>query len=227
MTTRIVELRRGILKKNDELAAGLRARFTSSGVLVLNLVSSPGTGKTTLLERTLRELRARGSRVAALVGDLETDNDARRLASSGAPVRQINTHGICHLDAEMVGRHIDEWQSVDLGALDYLFIENVGNLVCPTSYDLGERIRVVLLSVTEGEDKPLKYPGLFNSADAAVVTKIDIAEPCGFDRELAIRNINEVRPGIRIFQTSARTGQGMEQWLDYLAGQRTPAAELS
>lgn len=227
MTTRIVELRRGVLKKNDELAASLRTRFTSSGVLVLNLVSSPGTGKTTLLERTLRELRARGSRVAALVGDLETDNDARRLASSGAPVRQINTHGICHLDAEMIGKHIDEWQAVDLSALDYLFIENVGNLVCPSSYDLGERIRVVLLSVTEGEDKPLKYPGLFNSADAAIVTKIDIAEPCGFNRELAIRNINEVRPGIRIFETSARTGQGMDEWLNYLAAQRTPAGDLS
>jgi hydrogenase nickel incorporation protein HypB len=226
MTTRIVELRRGILKKNDELANGLRRRFTSSGVLVLNLVSSPGTGKTTFLERTLRELRARGSRVAALVGDLETDNDARRLASSGAPVRQINTHGICHLDAEMVGKHIDEWQALDLSALDYLFIENVGNLVCPSSYDLGERIRVVLLSVTEGEDKPLKYPGLFNSADVAIVTKMDIAEPCGFDRELAMRNIQEIRPGIRIFETSARTGQDMDNWLDYLAVQRRPVAEL-
>lgn len=223
MTTRIVELRRGILKKNDELAAGLRARFTSSGVLVLNLVSSPGTGKTTLLERTLRELSARGARVAALVGDLETDNDARRLASSGAPVRQINTHGICHLDAEMVGKHIDEWQTLDLAALDYLFIENVGNLVCPSSYDLGERIRVVLLSVTEGEDKPLKYPGLFNSADAAIITKIDLAEACDFNREQAIRNINEIRPGIRIFETSARTGQGMDEWLGYLATQREPA----
>jgi hydrogenase nickel incorporation protein HypB len=227
MTTRIVELRRGILKKNDELAAGLRSRFTSSGVLVLNLVSSPGTGKTTLLERTLRELRDRGARVAALVGDLETDNDARRLASSGAPVRQINTHGICHLDAEMVGKHLDDWTAASLDALDYLFIENVGNLVCPSSYDLGEAIRVVLLSVTEGEDKPLKYPGLFNSADAAVVTKIDIAEPCGFNRDLAIQNINQVRPGIRIFETSARSGQGMTDWLDYLASQTRPATNLS
>ncbi len=227
MTTRIVELRRGILKKNDELAAGLRTRFNSCGLLVLNLVSSPGTGKTALLERTLRELRTRGAGVAALVGDLETDNDARRLAASGAPVRQINTHGICHLDAEMVGKHIGEWNTLDLANLDYLFIENVGNLVCPSSYDLGERIRVVLLSVTEGEDKPLKYPGLFNSADAAIVTKIDIAEPCGFNRELAINNINQIRPGIRIFETSARTGQGMEDWLDYLADQRQPAASLS
>jgi hydrogenase nickel incorporation protein HypB len=217
MTTRIVELRRGILKKNDELAAGLRNRYTAAGVLVLNLVSSPGTGKTAFLERTLRELKARGARVAALVGDLETDNDARRLASSGAPVRQINTHGICHLDAEMIGSHLEGWE---LGDLDYLFIENVGNLVCPSSYDLGEKIRVALLSVTEGEDKPLKYPTMFNSADAAVITKMDIAEPCGFDRAEALKNINQIRPGIRIFETSSKTGAGMGAWLDYLAEER-------
>jgi len=217
MTTRIVELRQGILKKNDELARGLREQFSAAGVLVLNLVSSPGTGKTAFLERTLRELKTGGARVAALVGDLETDNDARRLAASGAPVRQINTHGICHLEAEMVGRHLEGWE---LGALDYLFIENVGNLVCPSSYDLGERVRVALLSVTEGEDKPLKYPTLFNSADAAVITKMDIAEPCGFDREAALKNINAIRPGIRIFETSAKTGTGMEAWLDYLAEEK-------
>ncbi len=218
--TRIVELRQGILKKNDELARGLRARYGAAGVLVLNLVSSPGTGKTAFLERTLRELLAQGRRAAALVGDLETDNDARRLAASGAPVRQINTHGICHLDAEMIDRHLTGWEGVDLAGLDYLFIENVGNLVCPSSYDLGERIRVALLSVTEGEDKPLKYPTLFNSADAAVITKIDIAEPCAFDRDLALKNINEIRPGIRIFETSAKTGAGMDEWLEYLADQR-------
>lgn len=230
MTTRIVELRQGILKKNDELARALRQNFRSAGVLVLNLVSSPGTGKTAFLERTLRELLARGGRAAALVGDLETDNDARRLAASGAPVRQINTHGICHLDAEMIERHLTGWEVrasqqvsesasqrlVLLSELDYLFIENVGNLVCPSSYDLGEKIRVALLSVTEGEDKPLKYPTLFNSADAAVITKMDIAEPCGFDRELALKNINEIRPGIRIFETSSKTGAGMEEWLGYL-----------
>jgi len=217
MTTRIVELRRGILKKIDELAAGLRERYTAGGVLVLNLVSSPGTGKTAFLERTLRELKGRGARVAALVGDLETDNDAKRLAASGAPVRQINTHGICHLDAEMISKHLDGWE---LANLDYLFIENVGNLVCPSSYDLGEKIRVALLSVTEGEDKPLKYPTLFNSADAAVITKMDIAEPCGFDRELALKNINEIRPGMRIFETSAKTGVGMGEWLAYLEEER-------
>jgi len=220
MTTRIVELRQGILKKNDELARGLRGRFESAGVLVLNLVSSPGTGKTAFLERTLRELRERGSKVAALVGDLETDNDARRLAASGAPVRQINTHGICHLEAEMVSKHLEEWPGVDIEALDYLFIENVGNLVCPSSYDLGERIRVALLSVTEGEDKPLKYPTLFNSADAAVITKMDIAQAVGFDREAAVRNIREIRANIRIFETSARSGEGMGEWLDWLAEAR-------
>jgi len=191
---------------------------------VLNLVSSPGTGKTAFLELTLRRLTQAGAKAAALVGDLETDNDARRLAASGAPVRQINTHGICHLDAEMIAKHLDDWASaengVQLEALDYLFIENVGNLVCPSSYDLGEKIRVALLSVTEGEDKPLKYPTLFNSADAAAITKIDIAEPCGFDRELALHNLNEIRPGIRIFETSAKTGAGIDTWLEYLAEQR-------
>ena len=225
MTTRIVELRQGILKKNDELARELRGRFATAGVLVLNLVSSPGTGKTMFLERTLQELLAQGSRAAAVVGDLETDNDARRLAASGAPVRQINTHGICHLEAEMVGKHLEGWQ---LAELDYLFIENVGNLVCPSSYDLGEKIRVALLSVTEGEDKPLKYPTLFNSADAAVITKIDLAEPCGFDREAALHNIREIRPGIRIFETSAKTGAGMAEWLGYLRSQLSASSsELS
>jgi hydrogenase nickel incorporation protein HypB len=213
MTTRIVELRQGILKKNDELARGLRQRFTSAGVLVLNLVSSPGTGKTAFLERTLRDLKEDGANVAALVGDLETDNDARRLAASGAPVRQINTHGICHLEAEMVSKHLEGW---DLAGLDYLFIENVGNLVCPSSYDLGEAVRVALLSVTEGEDKPLKYPTLFNSADAAVITKVDLAGPCEFDREAALKNIRAIRPGIRVFETSAKTGAGMVEWLEYL-----------
>ena len=217
MTTRIVELRQGILKKNDELARGLRSQFEAVGVLVLNLVSSPGTGKTEFLQRTLRELVESGATAAALVGDLETDNDARRLAASGAPVRQINTHGICHLEAEMITKHLDGWNLADL---DYLFIENVGNLVCPPSYDLGEKIRVALLSVTEGEDKPLKYPTLYNSADVAVITKIDIADAVGFDRTAALKNIKEIRPKIRIFETSAKTGVGMAEWLAYLAESR-------
>lgn len=220
MTTRIVELRRGILKKNDELAAVLRERYEKAGVFVLNLVSSPGTGKTAFLERTLKALKQEGAQAAALVGDLETDNDARRLSASGVPVRQINTHGGCHLDAEMVGRHLDEWSSINLAGLDYLFIENVGNLVCPSSYDLGERVRVALLSVTEGEDKPLKYPTMFNSADVAVLTKMDLAEACEFNRELALHNIREIRPDIRIFELSSKTGAGFEPWLKYLAEER-------
>lgn len=217
MTTRIVELRKGILKKNDELAAGLRARFEDAGLLALNLVSSPGTGKTAFLERTLRQLRLAGEHPAALVGDLATDNDARRLAASGAPVRQINTHSCCHLEAEMIGNHLEGWRLTDF---DYLFIENVGNLVCPSSYDLGEAIRVALLSVTEGEDKPLKYPTLFNSADVAVITKIDLAEACDFNRELARNNLREIRPEIAIFETSAKTGAGFDAWMSFLAQAR-------
>jgi hydrogenase nickel incorporation protein HypB len=217
MTTRIVEVRRGVLKKNDLLAAELRQRFQQAGLLVVNLVSSPGTGKTAFLQKTLRELLARGRKVAALVGDLETENDARRLAESGAPVRQINTHGICHLEAEMVAKHLEQWKLEDF---EFLFIENVGNLVCPSSYDLGEDLRAALLSVTEGEDKPLKYPTMFNSADVAVITKMDIAVACEFDRETARRNLGEIRPGIRIFESSAKTGLGLEDWLSFLVSER-------
>jgi hydrogenase nickel incorporation protein HypB len=217
MTTRIVELRQGVLKKNDLLAAELRQRFQQANVLVVNLVSSPGTGKTAFLQRTLQQLRETGQNVAALVGDLETENDARRLAESGAPVRQINTHGICHLEAEMIGKHLEPW---NLKEFDFLFIENVGNLVCPSSYDLGEDLRGVLLSVTEGEDKPLKYPTMFNSADVAVITKMDLAAACEFDRETVHRNLQEIRPGIRIFETSAKKGTGIEEWLAFLREQK-------
>ena len=206
---RIVEVREGILKKNDQLARDLRARFDRHGVFVASLVSSPGAGKTALLQRTLAELKA-SRRLAALVGDLATDNDARRLAETGVPVRQITTGTVCHLDAEMIERALAGW---DLGALDLLFIENVGNLVCPSSYDLGEHLRIVLLSVTEGEDKPLKYPTIFNTADLAVITKTDLAEAAGFDRDATHRNILEMRPGLEILEVSARTGLGMDDWL--------------
>lgn len=219
---RIVEVRQGILKKNDALAAGLRERFRAAGVTVVDLVSSPGAGKTAFLEETLRRLHAAGVRVAALVGDLATENDARRLARSGAPVRQIETHGICHLEAEMVERFLDGW---DLSALDYLFIENVGNLVCPASYDLGEAARVVLHAVTEGEDKPLKYPTIFNSSDAAIVTKIDLADACDFDRDACRANIHAVRPGIPILETSAKKGLGFDAWFAYLESLKNASAE--
>jgi hydrogenase nickel incorporation protein HypB len=217
---RILEVRTKILKKNDELARELRARFAAAGVLVVNMVSSPGTGKTAFLKETLARLLARGEPCAAVVGDLETDNDARRLAESGAPVRQIMTHGLCHLEADMIERHLEDW---DLAALRYLFIENVGNLVCPTSWDLGESVRLALLSVTEGEDKPLKYPGLFNTADVAAITKTDLAEACAFDRAKALASIEAVRPGIRTFEVSVKTGAGLDEWLTWLAERRAGA----
>lgn len=212
-TTRILELRRNVLNKNDELARRLRERFLAAGLTVMNWVSSPGTGKTELLERTLRGLRESGLRPAALVGDLETDNDARRLARSGAPVRQIQTHTFCHLEADMVERHLEGW---DLESFDYLFIENIGNLVCPSSWDLGEQVRAVLMSVTEGEDKPLKYPRLFHTADLLVLTKMDLAAAVEFDRDLAVENILAIRPGLPIFETSAKSGLGMDVWMEYL-----------
>ncbi|MEZ6096822.1 MAG: hydrogenase nickel incorporation protein HypB [Pirellulaceae bacterium] len=213
---RILEVRTSVLKKNDELARNMRKQFVDAGVLVINLVSSPGTGKTTFLQNTLKRMVDAGERVAAIVGDLETDNDARRLAESGAPARQIMTHGCCHLEADMVEKELVDWNLEDL---DYLFIENVGNLVCPTSWDLGESIRVALLSVTEGEDKPLKYPGLFNTSDVAVITKMDLAEPCEFDKSAALKNIDSVRPGMHVFEVSSRTGLGMNDWIDYLRSQ--------
>ncbi len=216
MTPRIIEIRQGLLKKNDELARGLRKRFRDDHVFVVNLVSSPGSGKTELLELTLRRLAERGLALAALVGDLETDNDARRLQRSGVPVKQIQTHGICHLEATMIEQHLEGW---DLHQLDLLFIENVGNLVCTSSFDLGESLRVALLSVTEGEDKPLKYPTLFASADVAIITKIDLVEPCRFDRELALTNLRATQSQIKVFETSARTQAGIEAWIDFLEQQ--------
>lgn len=217
---RIVEVREGILKKNDLLARSLRARFSDAGVFVASLVSSPGAGKTELLQQTLQGLRET-CRVGALVGDLATDRDARRLARSGAPVRQITTGTVCHLEAQMVERALEAWP---LDSLDVLLIENVGNLVCPSSYDLGEHQRIVLLSVTEGEDKPLKYPTIFNTADLAVITKIDLAEAVGFDRDEAYRNLHEVRPGLEVLEVSARTGIGLAHWLERLRALAAAAA---
>src|SRR5262245_7222390 len=215
MVPRIVEVRKSVLKKNDALAAELRERFRAAGVFVVSLVSSPGAGKTAFLEATLHELRIRW-RVGALVGDLATDNDARRLGRSGADVQQITTGTVCHLDAEMVSRAIESW---DLAAYDLLFIENVGNLVCPASYDLGENLRVVLMSVTEGEDKPLKYPTIFNTADLAVITKCDLADVVEFDREEAYANLRAVHPGLRVIETSTRRNEGLTPWFQELEQQ--------
>lgn len=220
MAPRIIEIRRGVLEKNDLLAADLRQRFDDAGVFVVNLVSSPGAGKTALLEETLRRLIARGVSAAALVGDLATENDARRLARSGAPTRQIVTDGMCHLEAHLIQSHLDAW-GLDLAALDFLFIENVGNLVCPSNYDLGEDVRVALLSVTEGEDKPEKYPVMFRSCDVAMLTKIDLAEAVEFDRTRAYASLRSVRPDIRVLETSAKSGAGVADWCDWLVAART------
>src|SRR5271156_267971 len=209
---RLIEVRKNVLKQNDFVARSLRARFRAAGVFVVSLVSSPGSGKTAFLEKTLGLLRP-GYRVAALVGDLATENDAVRLARSQVPVKQITTGTLCHLEASMVQGALEEW---DLSDLDFLFIENVGNLVCPSSYDLGENLRLVLISVTEGEDKPLKYPTIFNSADVAVVTKMDLAPAVEFDWDSAYRNIQAVRPGMRVLKVSAKTGDGMQEYLSYL-----------
>ena len=209
---RLVEVRRNILNDNDVLATSMRSRFRDAGVVVVSLVSSPGSGKTMLLERTLTILRDK-YHVAALVGDLATDNDAERLARSQAPVRQITTGTTCHLEAAMVEKSLDGWSLDDL---DFLFIENVGNLVCPASYDLGESLRFVILSVTEGEDKPLKYPTIFNSADVAIITKSDLAEATEFSWETAERNIQAVRPGMKVIRLSAKTGDGMTEYLSFL-----------
>ena len=213
--TRIVEVRQQVLKKNDTLARALRQRFNDAGVFVVSIVSSPGAGKTTFLRETLCRLVPRWN-AASLVGDLATENDARRLAEAGAPVRQIVTGTVCHLEAEMVESAIAAagWK---LNELDFLFLENVGNLVCPSSYDLGEHLRLVLLSTTEGEDKPLKYPTIFNTADVAVITKTDLAEAAAFDRPAAFANIQAVRPGMSVLDVSARTGAGMGEWMGLLA----------
>lgn len=213
---RLLEVRKNVLKQNDIVARALRDRFRVQGTFVVSLVSSPGAGKTTFLEKTLTLLKPH-CRVAALVGDLATENDALRLARSGAPVRQITTGTLCHLEAAMVEHALEDWR---LGQLDLLFIENVGNLVCPASYDLGEDLRLVLLSVTEGEDKPLKYPTIFNSADAAVITKIDLASAVEFDELAANANIQAVRPGMNVFKVSAKTNEGMDGFLQFLAQAR-------
>jgi len=214
MTTapRLIEVRAKVLKQNDLLARELREQFRGSGVYVVSLVSSPGSGKTAFLEKLLSRLSAT-SRVAALVGDLATENDAARLRRAAPQVKQITTGTICHLDAQMVQRALEEWELSDL---DFLFIENVGNLVCPSSYDLGEELRIVLLSTTEGEDKPLKYPTIFNGADVAVITKMDLAAAAEFDLDAARRNIQSVRPGMKVFEVSSKTGQGMDETLSFL-----------
>jgi hydrogenase nickel incorporation protein HypB len=212
MTLKLIDVQQSILRKNSTLALELRKRFSTRGTFVLNALSSPGAGKTTLLEQTLRVLGER-YRIGALVGDQATENDAMRLSRSGAPVKQITTGAECRLDAQMIAAALEDF---DADSLDVLCIENVGNLICPAEYDLGEDLRIVVYSVTEGEDKPLKYPLAFTTADVAVISKIDLADATGFDRSTALANIETVHTGLPVLELSARTGSGMNAWFEFL-----------
>ncbi len=209
---RIIAIESDILSKNNLLASGNRALFREKGIFTLNLVSSPGSGKTTLLERTLTDLR-NSTRCAVIEGDQQTSNDADRIAATGVPVRQINTGAGCHLDAHMVSHALEEF---DLENLNLLFVENVGNLVCPAAFDLGEDHKVVVLSVTEGEDKPLKYPQMFHNSTVMLLNKVDLLPYLEFDVTKCLEMARRVNPEIIIFQLSAKTGQGMEEWYGWL-----------
>jgi len=217
----LLQLGQNLLHRNDALAAANRRRFDQAGVRVVNLLSAPGSGKTALLEQLAGQT---AGAMAVIVGDLATDNDARRLRAAGLAAVQITTGQACHLEAAMVARAVDqlEHSGVPLTSLQLLVIENVGNLVCPTAFDLGERLRLVLLSVTEGEDKPLKYPALFHSADAVVIHKVDLAEAVGFDRRAALAALAAVAPQARIFEVSARTGEGVEALMHWFSHHRQP-----
>ena len=209
---RQVDVNRPVLEMNARLAERNRGFFRGKGICALNLLSSPGSGKTALIERTVTDLGAT-MKIGVIVGDLQTENDARRIRGKGAPAIQITTGEACHLDAHMVAHAMEQ---LDLNQLDLLFIENVGNLVCPASFDLGENARVVVLSVTEGEDKPLKYPVIFHDARVVLINKIDLAAAVGFDRTTALANIKQVAPSAKILEVSARTGMGMQDWYAFL-----------
>lgn len=214
-----VNVEEKVLSENDKLAMALRERYREHGVFCLNLISSPGSGKTALLERTLEAL-PRAAKVAVLTGDLQTENDARRLARAGFPVKQITTGGTCHLDASMIERALADWSLDDI---DILFVENVGNLVCPTSYDLGEHAKVVLLSVTEGEDKPLKYPAIFAIAELCIISKVDLLPYVPFRLDDAIANARQVHSGMAVLETSCTAQRGLDAWLAWVARRRRQA----
>ncbi|MDX2256394.1 MAG: hydrogenase nickel incorporation protein HypB [Pseudanabaenaceae cyanobacterium bins.39] len=209
---RTISITQSILSQNERIAERNRGYFLAKGITVLNVLSSPGAGKTFLLEKTMQALQEKVAS-AIIVGDLATDNDAQRLRRSGAEVVQIMTGSVCHLEAEMVANAL---QTMHLKDVQLLAIENVGNLVCPAAYDLGETLRVVVFSVTEGEDKPLKYPVMFKTADVVVISKMDLAEVVEFNRDLAWHNIQQIAPQAKILEVSAKTGLGMEQWCQFL-----------
>jgi hydrogenase nickel incorporation protein HypB len=220
MCDSVDEVTQAVLAKNDGLAASLRDELMRRGVSVVNLLSSPGSGKTELLGRVLARAVERGLPVAALTADLATENDAHRLARSGAPVKQLLTDGLCHLEARQLRGHLESWLPEDASLL---FVENVGNLVCPASYDLGESLRIVLMAVTEGEDKPLKYPTAFGSAHLVVLTKTDLAGPAGFDGTAFDTHVQRVNPGVEVLRTCARTGAGVDALLERVLAVRDGA----
>jgi len=211
-----VPLEQKVLSENDRIATELRARFQEHGIFCLNFISSPGSGKTSLLERTLASA-PESDRIAVLTGDIQTENDATRLKRFHFPVKQITTGGTCHLDARMIERHLAEWP---LEKLDLLLIENVGNLVCPASYDLGETAKIVVLSVTEGDDKPLKYPSIFFKSDLMVVNKIDLLPYVPFELDTAVNNARRIHPGMEYVDVSCLNGQGFDEWLSWLQKRR-------
>jgi hydrogenase nickel incorporation protein HypB len=213
---RMVEIETSILAKNDGYAVQNRAQLAAAGTLALNLVSSPGSGKTTLLVKTIEALAGRYP-VAVIEGDQQTLNDAERIRATGAPAVQVNTGKGCHLDAHMVGHAMEHLGLPEHGVL---FIENVGNLVCPASFDLGEAAKVAILSVTEGEDKPLKYPDMFTAAKLVILNKTDLAPHCDVDLDACEANARRVNPDVEIIRLSARTGEGVDAWLDWIAAQR-------
>jgi len=208
-----VAVEKKVLSENEQIAARIRAALAEAGTLSLNFIGSPGAGKTALLEGTLQRLPA-GTRAGVLTGDIQTENDAIRLRRYGYPVKQITTAGACHLDARMIQNNLKDW--LDSG-LELLLIENVGNLVCPTSYDLGEDAKIVVLSVAEGEDKPLKYPGIFRKAELMLLTKVDLLPYVPFKPELARKNARSIHPGIDLIETSCTTGAGFDRWMKWLA----------
>ena len=214
-----VVVEKKVLNENQVIAEQLRRRYRDNDVFCINLISSPGSGKTSLLERTLERF-PRETRVAVLTGDIQTENDAIRLARAGFPTKQITTGGTCHLDARMIEKHLADWP---LESLDILLVENVGNLVCPSSYDLGEHAKVVVLSVTEGEDKPLKYPSIFFKSELAVINKIDLLPYVPFDIVKARENILKVNPRAKIVEVSCTTGEGLDIWMKWLEARREKA----
>jgi len=218
-----VPLEKKILSENDRIAGALRERFRDHGTLCLNFISAPGSGKTTLLERTL-ELLPRSERVAVLTGDIQTENDARRLRRFAFPVKQITTGGTCHLDARMIENHLADW---NLDEIDLLFVENVGNLVCPSSYDLGEAAKIVLLGVTEGEDKPSKYPSIFLKSELLIITKTDLLPYVSFDIAAAEENARRVHPKMEIVRVSSTNGAGLDEWMSWLKRKKEAQAAKS